>query len=237
VPTLTELMDDAALLSFEHQLHLADVLGKHSWRVDMTAQEFTFTGSTPRTCTRFHLLGSAAPGPRSWLWGWANPTGYAQPLIGLGEFVRDFGAQHGIRELTEPEVAFDDLPDSPTDPYDVAGAFVDAAKAVSNTWSSYTGEIAGGTRAAFLVEHPDFVLPAPEPARVMSVLRDSLTDVVLTDHRRAFGSYATRRGLGPVFAPDGSRLSMTGPGLAATVHFGADGLVADITSTMGAGTP
>jgi len=26
-PTLTGLLDDAALLSFEHQLHLADVLG------------------------------------------------------------------------------------------------------------------------------------------------------------------------------------------------------------------
>jgi len=45
-PTLMGLLDDAALLSFEHQLHLADVLGEHSYSVDLSAQRFEFTAVT-----------------------------------------------------------------------------------------------------------------------------------------------------------------------------------------------
>lgn len=236
MPTFTELLDDAALLSLEHQLHLAEVLGEHSWRVDLAEQVFEFTGDKPRTCTRFHLLGSAAPGPGSWLWGWANPTGYPQPLLGLGEYVRDFGRQHGITALAEPEVGFSDLPGSPSDPALVAAMYVEASKAVSNTWTSYTGDAGGGTRAAFLVEHPDFALPAPEPARVVGVLQQALAGLALTDHRRAFHSYAVRRGLNPTFEGGDTRLSMSGPGVAVTVQFGPHGRVADISASLGAAT-
>jgi len=236
VPTFTELLDDAALLSFEHQLHLSDVLGEHSWRADLAEEVFEFTGDEPRTCTRFHLLGSAAPGPKSWLWGWANPAGYPAPLLGLGEYVRDFGQRHGIRELAEPEIPFDQLPGSPTDPNLVAGMLVEAAKAAANNWTSYTGEVGGGTRAAFLVEHPDFVLPAPEPARVMRVLQQSVMELSLTDHRRAFHAYATRRGFEAAFDQGGSVLTISGPGLTATVHFDQLGRMAEISASMGAAT-
>jgi len=47
-PTLTGLLDDAALLPFEHQLHLADVLGEHSYSVDLRGQRLEFTGARPR---------------------------------------------------------------------------------------------------------------------------------------------------------------------------------------------
>lgn len=237
MPTFTELLDDAAILSFEHQLHLADVLGEHSWRVNMAEQAFEFTGEKPRTCTRFHFIGSAAPGPRSWLWGWANPTSYPAPLLGLGEFVRDFGRRQNVRELTESEVAFDQLPGSPTEPHPVAGMFVEAVKPVANIWTSYTGEVAGGTRAAFLVEHPDFALPPPEPARVMRVLQQATAELGLTDHRRAIHSYAMRRRLNPVFDPDGSRLTLRAPRLTTTIRFDQQGRTAEISASMGATTP
>ncbi|HEV7651197.1 MAG TPA: hypothetical protein VGP26_23860 [Actinophytocola sp.] len=236
MPTFTELLDDAALLSFEHQLHLREILGEHSWQVDLSRPAFEFTGATPRTCDRVHLLGSAAPGPGTWLWGWANPTGYPAAVVGLGEYVRDFGRRHGIPELAEPEVPFADLPGSPGEPHLVAGMFIEAAKAVAGVWTSYSGEVAGGTRAAFLVEHADFVLPAPDPARVTRILHETTAELELRDPRRALHSYATRRGLNPAFDRDGARLSMSGPRLAVTVHFGPQGRVQDITASMGAAT-
>lgn len=64
-PTLAMLLDDAALFSLEHQLHLTDVAGDHAWSVDLDVPEFRCTGATPRTCS-VHLLGSAAPGLQSW---------------------------------------------------------------------------------------------------------------------------------------------------------------------------
>ncbi len=236
MPTFIELLDDAALLSYEHQLHLVEVLGEHSWHADLAKQVFAFTGDTPRTCTRCHLLGSAAPGPGTWLWGWANPTGYPAPIVGLGEYVRDFGRRHGIPELAEPEVPFHALPGSPTDPNLVAGMFIEAAKAVANTWTSYSGDAGAGTRAAFLVEHPDFVLPPPEPARVLRVLNQGTAELELTDPRRALHSYAARRGLNPAFDAGGARLTMNGPQLAVTVHFGQSGRVEEISGSMGAAT-
>jgi hypothetical protein len=69
------------------------------------------------------------------------------------------------------------------------------------------------------------------------VLQQSLAELSLTDHRRAFHAYAVRRGLHPAFDADGSRLTIGGPGLRATVHFGPRGRVDEISASMGAATP
>lgn len=230
--TLTNILDDAAILSLEHQLHLQEVLGDHSWNVDLQRQRFEFTGARPITCTRFHMLGSAAPGPRSWMWGWANPSGVPEPLTALSSAVREFGQRNGIAELASPEVPFDDLPRSNGDPAMVVGLLSDVAKPISGQWTSYNGEAGGGTRVAFLVEHPEFQLPPPRPERVMRVIQQCLASVPMSDHRRALHSYATRRGLGATFAPDHSKLTLTGPGLEAAVDFDQYGRVSDISASL-----
>ena len=64
-PTFTNLLDDAALYSMEHQLHSIDVLGRHSWQMDVAEAWLRFDGPEQRTTSRLHVLGTAAPGPRS----------------------------------------------------------------------------------------------------------------------------------------------------------------------------
>jgi hypothetical protein len=231
-PTLTNLLDDAALLSLEHQLHLEEVLGRHTWQVDMREGRFEFTGDRPLVCTRFHLLGTAAPGPRSWLWGWANPAGFPEPLVALSASLREFGERNGIAALASAEVPFDALPGSPTEPAEVAYLLADAAKAVSGRWTYYSGQVGGGTRAAFLIEHPDFELPPPDPARVMRLLGQGLASLPLTDHRRALYGYAVRRGLGAMFSPDHARLTITGPAFEVVAEFDPQGRVASINGTV-----
>ena len=154
MPTFIELQDDAALLSFEHQLHLAETVGEHAWETDLAAPRFSFTGHHPLTCTKVHLLGSAAPGPKSWLWSWANPFGYRQDSLELAEQVRDFGQQHDIPELSTAEVPFDALPGSPTDPAQVASLMMEAAKAVIRPLDRLPGPVGGGTRAGFVHRAP-----------------------------------------------------------------------------------
>lgn len=218
--TLANLLDDAALLSLEHQFRLSEIAGDRPWSVDLEgAGRFTFTGDQPIETQRVHLLGSAAPGPASFLWSWADPSGHSEQLTELAKAVRDFGIQHGIRELSEPEVPFSALPGSPSDPVIVVAILMDAAKAVSGLWTSYTGPVGGGTRAAFLIEHPSFRLPAPSGARIATVLRQGLALPTLHDHRRALYSYVTRRGLHGQWNADWSQLSITGPGIAATASF------------------
>lgn len=230
--TLANVLDDAAFLSLEHQLHLEEVLGEHSWKVDLQEQRFEFTGSRPLVCTRFHLLGSAAPGPRSWLWAWANPSGFPEPVTALSASLRDFGQRYGIAELTSPEVPFDALPGATGEPVMAAAVLTDAAKAVSGSWTAYNGDAGGGTRAAFLVEHPDFQLPPPEPARIMRVLSQGVSVLRLTDHRRAVHSYAQRRGLGLDSTPDYRRFTLKGPGFDATVDFDDHNRIANINATL-----
>jgi hypothetical protein len=232
--TLVNVLDDSALLSLEHQLHLAELLGEHSWQVDLQQPKMEFTGERPITCTRFHLLGSAAPGPASWLWAWANPSGFNPEVTGLSTAVRDFGQQHGMPELAEAEVPFAGLPGGPADPIGVAGVLADAAKPISNCWTSYTGDAGGGTRVAFLIEHPSFELPAPEPARIMRVLQQGLAELTITDHRRAVHGYAVRRGLGAQFTPDYAHLALTGPGFTATVDFDHLGRIGNINAQLSA---
>ncbi|WP_017592987.1 DUF6882 domain-containing protein [Nocardiopsis potens] len=229
--TLANILDDAAFLSLEHQLHLEDVLGAHNWSVDLQEQRFAFDGERPLQCTRFHLLGSAAPGPGSWLWAWANSS-IPGPVTELSASLRDFGAKYGIAELADAEIPFDGLPQAQGDPNLVASVFLEAAKAITGNWTSYTGDIGGGTRAAFLIEHPDFRLPAPEPARVMRVLQQGLGGLRLHDHRRALWSYAQRRGLSAAVAPEDGSFHFSFPGFTATVSFDELNRVSDIKGTM-----
>jgi hypothetical protein len=114
----------------------------------------------------------------------------------------------------------------------VIGMLTDAAKIVSGRWTAYNGEVGGGTRVAFLVEHPEFRLPPPEPARTMRVLQQALAELRLTDHRRAVHSYAVRRPLDLTFAPDGSSCLLGGPGFEATVAFDHLNRVTNIKGTM-----
>jgi hypothetical protein len=229
--SLAGLRDDAAFLSLEHQLHLTDVLGEHEWRVNFEVPSFSVTGDHPLTCTAVHLLGSAAPGPRSWLWSWANQSGYAPAATWLAEWLRGFGQEQGIAELTTAELPFAALPGAPDDPGAAAWALVEAAKAASGRWTSYTPDVGGGTRFAFLIEHPDFVLPPPEGLRVMRVLREGLLQGI-TDHRRAVQSYATGRGLEVAWMEGSAALSL--PGLSLNIHFDALGRVSEITGALSA---
>ncbi|MEV5825070.1 DUF6882 domain-containing protein [Spirillospora sp. NPDC052242] len=240
VITLANVLDDAAIFSLEHQVRLEEVVGEHNWHVDLHEQRFEFTGSRDLVCSRVHLLGSAAPGPGSWLWAWANPSGYAEPLVAHSVRVREFGRQHGIEQLAAAEVPFGALPGGPAEPRfepaRVAGALLDAAKVVSGCWTHYHADVGAGTRAAFLIEHPEFRLPPPEFPRVMRVLQQSIAELGLRDHRRAVHSYARLRGLGAAFTPDHAKLTITGPDFTIGLEFDQYNRVGEITARSGAET-
>jgi hypothetical protein len=230
VPTFLELQDDAALLSFEHQLHLTDTVGVPPWESDLAEARFSFTGDRPVTCTAVHFLGSAAPGPKSWLWSWANPSEYREDVLAVARQVRDFGQQHNIPELAAAEVPFDALPGSPTDPAHVTSLMMEATKVVTGRWTGYSAPVGGGTRVGFLLEHPTFVLPAPEGPRVSRVLQQGLMDLRLFDHRRAFHAYAVNRGLG--VEHNGSQMRITGPGFDVVVGFNERNLVTAMSANL-----
>jgi hypothetical protein len=222
--TFADLQDDAALLSFEHQLHLFDLLGLASWYVNFDEARFELTtDDTTLTCTDMQWLGTAAPGPRSWLWSWANPTGSRPDILLAANEARQFGERHGIAELADAEVPFDALPGAPTDPAVVASYMMEATKAVTGRFTGYQGPFDGGTRAAFLIDHPDFRLPTPAGPRVSRVLQQGLTELSFYDQRHGVDSYARRRD-GLEVAHDGPITHITGPDLTVDVRFNEQNL-------------
>lgn len=214
-----DLMDDAALLSLEYQLRLFDVVGLAAWKVNLDEPRFDLTreDGTTLTCTDVQLLGSAAPGPRSWLWAWANPSGYRQEVLAAANEARQFGARHGIPELADAEVPFDALPGSPSDPAVVCSLMMEVTKAVTGRFTGYQGPVGGGTRAGFLLDHPDLRLPAPEMPRISRVLQQGFAELSFNDQRRGVVSYAQRRGLG--VAHNGSVTRISSPEVTADIRF------------------
>ncbi|QIS03561.1 hypothetical protein F5X71_15620 [Nocardia brasiliensis] len=229
-PTLEQLLDDAALMSYEHQERSIEVLGAHRWQVTYEPPLFEFFGDHPLACTRFHVLGTAAPGPRSWLWSWANHDWYPQEVTELARSVRDYGLRHGIPELHTAEIPFAQLPGAPSEPSRVTWLIGELCKAVSGSWTWYSCDVGGGTRLAVLIEHPDLDPPALDLLSLIHVL-NGVFRLKLPDHRRAIHSYAVQRGLAATFNDDATKLLLAAPGLEVAIAFTSTGLVTAMSSS------
>ncbi|WP_091231086.1 DUF6882 domain-containing protein [Microbacterium sp. 3J1] len=181
---LQPLADRAALFTALRQDALAsalETLGDNRWDADMTAGTITFTSNADATrqlVARAHLIATIAPGPRSLLWAWAHPQGDA---AGVASPLREFGAEHGIAALTDPELPF---------PADAAGddEWISAAAhtiggvAVELTGRSpyYVAPVGGGTCAVFVLDAP---IPPLTVASAAIALPRILSELALPDAR------------------------------------------------------
>ncbi|WP_136056046.1 DUF6882 domain-containing protein [Microbacterium sp. K24] len=183
---LQPLADRAALFTALRQDALsaaADALGEHRWDADMAAGTITFTANADpsrQLVTRAHLIATIAPGPRSMLWAWAHPQGDPQ---GVAAQLRAYGAEHGLVDLTTPEVPFP--ADAAADEAWIAqAAHVVGGVAVELTGRSpyYSAPVGGGTRAVFLLDAP--LAPLTVSDAVIALPR-ILSGLALPDARTA----------------------------------------------------
>jgi len=198
-PVFDQMVTDAAFTAHEARLHETDLFGMQRWDVDFDAGTFTFGGSGGTTFG-VQLLGSTAPGPRSWLWAWANPQDFESTVLRAANSTRDMGAHYGVPELTTGEIGFD--------AGDVEGLGLGyelslPARLASGLWFGYAGPFGGGSRLWVLLE--GLTLPVPTIARTTRVFMEAISMMTISDHRRAIASYATQRQ-----APwDGEHLSVS----------------------------
>lgn len=212
--SLQSLVDGAAVLSTEQQAHVARVLGQRSWQFDALRSTLTFSGpGLEPIVSRAHFVGSAAPGPSTWLWAWQNLNDYPEATIALAERVRQLGERYGVAELTRAEIPLD-----PTLPE----RLVLAATYLTGVYPHWSGPVAGGTRALLLMEHPLLLLPAPTRASALGAVGDALASGLVVDHRHAVASYAQVRGVTThEVAPDVLQLALAdGPGWVRFDHLG-----------------
>ncbi len=182
---LQPLVDAHALLAAEQQLHLADVIGERAFAVDLATGRIRFGGELTYAA---ELLGSEAPGPGTWMWGWANPAGSGEEVTRTARALRAMGREQGVAAFTAGEVPLDG---------DVTGprlAIVGVGQAGAD--AHYAAPLEGGGRAYLLLTDPDLALPDPDVARLVAALTAALDDGEVEDWPVALGRYASQRGLG-----------------------------------------
>ena len=195
--SLQSLIDRSAIMSAEVQQRFGTLIAGGDFDIDFSAApRLRFTGEEPLD-VRPHLIGSSVDRrtDRTWHWGWDNLNDFPAPVVELSQRVRTYGTEHGIEELTQPElpVTADDAPASLTL----------AAKAITGAWGHYPVPAGGGTTAWVLVDDARLDPGEPQLKPVVRALAAAITGGEVSDHRAALTAYAQLRGLRTAPLPDG----------------------------------
>ncbi|WP_226532255.1 DUF6882 domain-containing protein [Microbacterium paraoxydans] len=233
---LQPLADRAALFVALRQDALsaaADALGEHRWDADMAQGTLTFTANddpSRQLVTRAHLIATIAPGPRSLLWAWAHPSGDPQ---GVATQLHAYGTEHGIIELTTPEVPFP-AEASGDDEWIAQAAHTIGGAAVELTGRSpyYSAPVGNGTRAVFLLDAP--LAPLTVAVAVVALPR-VLSGLDLSDARTAVWDLARLAGWTLTWTDESfSGAIVTDASGTATFRFDEQARISGIESTLNA---
>lgn len=233
IETFQDLLDDAYLITLEHNMRMDDFLDEAPGLdggvlvIDMDLGLLTFSGS-PSLDVTAHFIGSAAPGPWSWLWGWTNMNGYPDAAVALAHQIREFGECSGIDELATAELPLVE------DPLSDAGLSATAACLISGGMPCFVFESDGGTMIALLLESEHFALKPPSALRALTTLQTALMGGVVNDWQRAIESYAAQRGLGFTRSSP-TKLSLSAPGGMVELTLDERGNLARIETILRAG--
>ena len=184
-----DLFEEYGVLSFENQLHLADLVGKSKWRFDLRSGVLVFDDfSVP-----VQILGTVSEYSQTWLWAWANAeSNIPPPLLAASQRMRSFGEENSVVEFSEPEID--------VAPFDKGHILAMIAAGLLGAAAYYRAPYEGG--AAFLL--------IPELAQLRGTAKTSDLDVVSTfmrfistyecNHKTTLQSYLKAKGSPPVDA-------------------------------------
>jgi hypothetical protein len=197
--SISQLFDSYALGSAEQQEHAQEVVGGRPFSADLTRG---VVGFEPGLEVRAELIGTEAAEPGSWMWSWANPSGFPQNVTGAARHARGYGQQHGVLELTTAEL--------PLDAAAIGYRLTVVTCGLAGGYAYYPAQAAPGTTAYLLLDHPSLALPPVQLPRVLTILTAVTASGQVSDWRRALHTYASQRGLEA--RPDDRGLALVHPG-------------------------
>jgi hypothetical protein len=207
--TFQNIVDDGALLFLETH-HFQDdrfeEWGYQRWNTEdsLASLNLHFAERT-MTVNDTVFLGTAGPGPKTFLWAWANPGVSPTPAQqAVFEQIANFGGHYGIPELTEPEIPFTTLvPAYADEEVMLNGAkggatlcgfkIAVAARMISGMSNHFIADAGSGSTAVALYQHPELGLGRASALTFQFRLMEAMTGGLITDHRRAVESYARLR--------------------------------------------
>jgi hypothetical protein len=182
--SFTPLFDRFALGSAEQQEHAQEVVGGHPFTADLSRG---VVGFEPGLEVRAELIGTEADNPGSWMWAWANPSGFPDRVTAAARHARAYGEQQGVTELTTGEI--------PLDGTALGYRLAVVTCGLAGGYAYYPATAAPGTTAYLLLDHPSLALPPVQLSRVLGVLTAVSASGQIADWRHALFSYAQQRGL------------------------------------------
>ncbi|MBT2587612.1 DUF6882 domain-containing protein [Arthrobacter sp. ISL-95] len=233
--TFQNIVDDGAILFLETH-HMQDdrfeEWGYERWHTadQFASVEFHFPGrSSKHLQTAF--VGTSGPGPKSFLWGWANPNVAATPAQKeVFDQVVAFGRHYGIDELTNGEVPFTSIVPAFADEEVrlsaekagstlVAFKIATAVKMITGRANHFTSNIGRGSMAVVAYNHGSLELGPPSALTFQMRFMEAVAAGMIEDHRRAVESYARFRLQTPVTEPSPGTLEVTFDDGQATIAF------------------
>jgi hypothetical protein len=216
-----QLFDTFVLGSAEHQEHAQELVGGRSFEADLQAGT---VGFGPGLTVRAELIGTEATGPGSWMWSWANPSGFPERVTGAARYAREQGERTGVTELTSPEL--------PLDGSAVGYRATVVACGLAGGFAYYPAEAAPGTTAYLLLDSPVLAMPPVQLPRVLTVLTAVTASGQVRDWRRALHTYGGQRRL--EVRPDPGGVELVHPGGQGTIRVDLDqlGRVANINGRL-----
>lgn len=197
-PAFTDLVVSGLFISAEAQLSLQRFVtdGEHDWDVDFSGVPTIELTGEGGFSGRPHMLGSTDSNYKSFKWSWSPDNDWGEPVVALSRKVRDYGAEHQIPELTDPEFDADD---------DQALRLAIASKVITGHLFHVPLPI-GPATAWLIVDAPQLELGEPQLRPVVKALAAGLSITEVPDHRKAIQEYARLRGFHLIENGDGLRM-------------------------------
>jgi hypothetical protein len=215
------LFDRFALSSAERQEQAQEVVGGRPFTADLNRG---VVGFAPGLEVRAELVGTEADNPGSWMWSWANPSGFADQVTAAARHARAYGEREGIGELTTGEL--------PLDGTALGYRLTVVTCGLAGGYAYYPATAAPGTTAYMLLDHPSLALPPVQLSRSLSTLTTVSASGQVVDWRHALVSYAGQRGL--EVRPAERWVELVHPGGQGSIRVDLDdrGRIADIAGRL-----
>ncbi|GAC1600635.1 MAG: hypothetical protein NVS3B6_10590 [Pseudarthrobacter sp.] len=251
--TFQNIVDDGALLFLEthhHQDDRFDEWGYERWdsQDQLSTIDFRFTGRPPLTAKNAVFLGTAGPGPRTYLWAWANQqVNTTDAQQSAFDQILQFGRYYGIAEITADEVPFAVLVPAYADEEELLNAakggatltgfkIAVAAKMMTGLPNHVVVDIGQGSTAVVAYQHPELQLGSPSALTFQFRLTEAMAGGLIADHRRAVDSYSRLRAV-PATAVNDRTVRLEFEDGFAQIQFDDRGQAADISGNYSSSKP
>jgi hypothetical protein len=195
----SSLFTGHAVLAFDRQLLLAELVGELDWTYDLQRGLRCFGD---RFQWQAEVLGTESVLTATWLWAWANEASNIpaeQQAASLK--LRALGAERGIAALTAPVVSLE---------HEVRRAFGSIAVGEGLGKAYFRGPYEGGA-VLLLIADQRLQFDVEEPLRrVLTVFPQAIAALEMADHREALRGYLQHHDLQA--EEDGNVLLLRQPG-------------------------